>query len=461
MMENETSPPQTTRPAPERAVLVGIQRDSSTRQETEESLAELVRLFTDAGGEVLDTRTVQLRDPCAATLLSKGHVENLALWIESSECDLVVFDDEVSPVQQRNLEKAFGCRVLTRTMVILDIFATHAKTREAMTQVELAQTRYFKTRLVGSSIASAKMGGASARIATRGPGETQLETDRRHVREHIRRLEETLKIIVQHRRTQRQRRQQTGLPIVGIVGYTNAGKSTLLNTLTHANVLAQDRLFCTLDTTVRNLTLPNGMETGLIDTVGFINKLPTTLVAAFRATLEEITYADVILHLVDASSPRLDIEFDATDAILRELGCENAPRLTVWNKIDLLDDPVAVNALPLRRVPAVAISALTGQGLDTLLEETQRLLLAAGRIAFVRIPYDHYAQVARLHRETQVLESRDTPEGKLLRCRVSPQLEHLVAPYRIETWPFEELPAPGPENETDEESENNPEETKS
>ncbi len=461
MIENETPLQTPTRPAPERAVLVGIQRDSMTRQEAEESLAELERLFSDAGGCVLDTRTVQLRDPCAATLLSKGHVENLKLWIEASECDLVVFDDEVTAVQQRNLEKAFGCRVLTRTMVILDIFATHAQTREAMTQVELAQMRYFMPRLVGATIATAKMGGTSARIATRGPGETQLETDRRHARERIRRLEETLKTIVQHRRTQRQRRQRTGLPIVGIVGYTNAGKSTLLNALTHANVLAQNRLFCTLDTTVRNLTLPNGMETGLIDTVGFINKLPTSLVAAFRATLEEITYADVILHLVDASSSRLDVEFEATDAILRELGCENAPRLTVWNKIDLLDDPVAINALPLRRAPGVTISALKGQGLDRLLEETQRLLLAAGRIAFVRIPYDHYAQVARLHRETQVLESRDTEEGKFLRCRVAPELEHLVAPYRIETWPFDDLSQIASDGNSEEETETNPEEMES
>jgi GTP-binding protein HflX len=212
MIENETPLQTPTRSAPERAVLVGIQRDSMTRQEAEESLAELERLFSDAGGCVLDTRTVQLRDPCAATLLSKGHVENLKLWIEASECDLVVFDDEVTAVQQRNLEKAFGCRVLTRTMVILDIFATHAQTREAMTQVELAQMRYFMPRLVGATIATAKMGGTSARIATRGPGETQLETDRRHARERIRRLEETLKTIVQHRRTQRQRRQRMGCP---------------------------------------------------------------------------------------------------------------------------------------------------------------------------------------------------------------------------------------------------------
>jgi GTP-binding protein HflX len=381
-----------------------------------------------------------LRDPSPATLLSKGHVEDIAAWAGASDADLVALDSEMSPVQQRNLEKAFDCRVVTRTEVILDIFAQHAKTRESMTQVELAQLRYRMPRLVGASIATARMGGvgSSGGIATRGPGETQLEVDRRRIRERVGRLEKTLKEIVQHREIQRRKRQRAGLPMVGLVGYTNAGKSTLLNRLTDAGVLTEDRLFSTLDTTVRTLSLPSGMQVGLIDTVGFVSKLPPMLIAAFRATLEEIVYADLIVHVVDSTSHRRAVEVSSTDEILGELGAEATPRLTAWNKTDLIDDSVVVNALTLNRPPAVAVSALTGQGIENLLSEIERMILALGHVAILRIPYDRYEVVARLHREAQVLEARDAPEGKFLRVRLSPQLEGIVEPFRVDQMPDEE-----------------------
>ena len=419
----------------ERAVLVGFLRGKATAEDAQLSLAELARLVSSAGGEVVEGQVIHLRVPSPATLISKGHLESLVAWAERLEADLVVLDDDMTPAQQRNLEKAFGRRVLTRTEIILDIFATHAKTRESMTQVELAQLRWRASRLIGASIATAKMGGASARIATRGPGETQLEVDRRRIRERVHRLEQSLKEIARQREIQRGKRRRSGLPLVGLVGYTNAGKSTLLNRLTQAGVLAEDRLFSTLDTTVRTLELPGGLEVGLIDTVGFVSKLPPDLVAAFRATLEEIQYADLILHVVDSTSPRLSAEFTATDEILKTLKCEGTVRLTVWNKIDLIEDPIEIHALSGRHAPAVAISALEGSGIGELLADMERLVLEQGHHAILLIPYDHYDLVARIHREGRVLETRDLPEGKLMRCRLAPHLATSFEQYELESWP--------------------------
>lgn len=423
----------------ENAALVGIRTDADPEGEAQLSLEELERLVDSAGAEIRGSQVVYLRKPKAATYISSGLVRDIADWADMLDADIVVFDHDLSPVQQRNLQKATGRGVVTRTEVILDIFAQHARTRESMTQVELAQLRYRMPRLIGAPIASARMGGvgrgSGGGIATRGPGETQLEVDRRRIRERIHRLEGILERIERRREVQRRRRMRQGLPLVGIVGYTNAGKSTLLNRLTEAGVLAQDRLFATLDTTVRSLSLPNGMEVGLIDTVGFVSKLPPTLVAAFRATLEEIRYADIILHVVDATSPRQTLEFQATSEILTELGCENKPRLTVWNKIDLLGDPVAINALEGRRSPSAAVSALTGQGVESMLGQVQCLILLQGNQAVLRIPYDQYELVARVHREGQVLDTRDTPEGHLIRCILpSAQLAALAA-YRLGAWP--------------------------
>ena len=436
----ESSKPE-SRKESETAVLIGLQHGSESPIDAETSLAELERLVTSTDAVVLDKKIINLRNPNAATLISKGHLEDLVIWAEKTNCDLVVLDEDMSPAQQRNLEAAFERRVVTRTEVILDIFATHARTRESMTQVELAQLRYQMPRLVGASIATARMGGvgsgATGGIATRGPGEKQLEVDRRAIRVRIQHLETILKRIEKQRATQRKQRMRSGLPLVGLVGYTNAGKSTLLNNLTNAGVLVQDRLFSTLDTTIRSLALPGGLEVGLIDTVGFVSKLPPTLVAAFRATLEEVTYADVILQIVDASSPRQALEFATTDEILTTLKCQSTPRLTVWNKIDQIADPVEINALTLRRKPSVAISALNGTGIEQMLHEMERMVMEQGHHVILRIPYDHYDLVARIHRESQVLESRDTNEGKILRARLSPHLLGVVEPYQLKEWPPE------------------------
>lgn len=424
-------------PHMERAALVGLQQGREKVEDVLSSLTELRRLVESAGADVVAERCVHLRKPHPATLLSKGLVEDLALWTELQEAEIVILDAELSPVQQRNLEKAFpATRVLSRTEVILDIFATHAGTRESMTQVELAQLRYRRSRLIGIGIASAKMGGVSGGIATRGPGETQLEVDRRRIRQRVQRLETALEEIEKQREVRRKKRQASGLPLAGIAGYTNAGKSTLLNALTQAGVLAEDKLFATLDTTVRSLNLPGGLETGLIDTVGFVSKLPTELVAAFRATLEEITFADVILHVVDATSPRLEIELQTTDEVLNNLGCGDIPRLTLWNKIDQLD-PLDARALEGRREPSLAISARTGMGLDRLLEKLEEMLSHTTEDVILKVPYDKYDVVARLHRESNVLESLDCGEGQWLRCRVRPEQKPWIGAYLQDKWPSE------------------------
>lgn len=423
---------------PDWAAVIGIQKNGETLAEAEESLAELERLIDSADAITVCSKVIRLRNMSASVYLSKGHMEDLYDWGHAQDCDCFIIDDEFSPVQQRNLETFFKCPVLTRTHVILNIFALHARTNEAMTQVELAQLRYNMPRLVGAGIASAKGGGSSARIASRGPGEKQLEVDRRAARARVQKLEKTLKNIEVQRETQRQRRMKKPLPLVGIIGYTNAGKSTLLNQLTNANILAEDKLFATLETTVRTLRLPSGLEVGLIDTVGFVNKLPPTLLAAFRATLEETVYADLILHVADSTSARLDIEFQATRDILEEIHCADTPRLTVWNKIDQMDDPVRIEHLTLEHPPAVAISALTGEGTDKLLAEIERIVMEAGQHVILSIPHDRYDLVTRLHNECQVLETRSTAEGTLIHCRTSPHMEGVIEPYKIDAWPEEE-----------------------
>lgn len=421
-------------PHMEKAVLIGLVRNMESEAEEALSLEELHRLSASAGAEVVNKRLVRLRNPHPATLISKGLLEELAMWADLKDAESVILDEDVSPAQQRNLEKAFKKKIITRSALILDIFATHAQTRAAMTQIEIAQLRYMQPRLIGAGIASAKMGGVatSGGIATRGPGETQLEVDRRAIRRRLQMLEKTLERIQKQRATQRARRQKAGLPLVGIAGYTNAGKSTLLNRLTDAGVLAEDRLFATLDTTVRNLTLPGGMEVGLIDTVGFVSKLPPDLVAAFHATLEEIAYADLILHVVDTTSPRLEMEFQTTREIFEELGCQKTPRLTVWNKIDQMEDAMQLADRVATHQPAVAISALKGEGIDELLHALEREILSQGHFVRLLIPYDEYHLVAQIHREGKVLETRDLEEGKYVECRLPESLAQTLQPYRAE-----------------------------
>lgn len=389
-----------TRPAPERAYLVAADT-FGTLLPVGESIAELGELARTAGAEVVGQTTQRLEHPNPATYIGKGKVEEIVEARHELDASLVIFDDELSPSQQRNLERAIGTKVLDRTALILDIFATHAHTREGRLQVELAQMQYMLPRLAGQWSHLERMEGA---IGTRGPGETQIETDRRIIRSRIARIRRELDDVRAQRALYRRRRARNGMPVVTLVGYTNAGKSSLMRALSGADVLAEDKLFATLDPVTRRLRLPSGEVVLLTDTVGFIQKLPTDLVAAFRATLEEVAEADLLLHVIDISHPAAYEQTQAVERTLEEIGADGRPVLLALNKLDLLTDndgyPVAdyddARAIihgagaPPRNVALV--SATQRWGLDRLLErieagldgefdgleDTSGLLLAAG-----------------------------------------------------------------------------------
>jgi GTP-binding protein HflX len=403
----------------------------------EDSLAELHQLALTAGAEVAGVLTQRLDHPDPATFIGKGKVEELkALQLERG-ADLVIFDDELTPTQQRNLENALRVKIVDRTALILDIFAQRARTREGQLQVELAQLEYLLPRLTQLWVQFSRLGGASAggggRIATRGPGETQLEVDRRAIRRKIADLKEKIAGIGEHRRLYRTRRKRQAMPVVALVGYTNAGKSTLLRALTGADVLVEDKLFATLDPTTRRVELPNGQEVLLTDTVGFIQRLPTSLVAAFKATLEEIDEADVLVHVVDVTHPSCREQVLAVGETLDELQIGQKPVITALNKIDLL--PPEARALPaLEPYPnPVPIAAARGLGLDRLLEKVQDVLEAGDRqVALqVLIPY-RQGDLVRLFHERGVVETeRFVPEGTELRGTISQRFAPLFAHYAL------------------------------
>lgn len=390
--------------AQERAALVSLVTKTSDRDAAEAHLHELEGLARAAGATVV-LRTLQERDKAdPATLLGSGKVETLALACDELEVDLVIVDHELSPAQQRNLERTLKVRVIDRTQLILDIFAMRARTREGQLQVELAQLRYLLPRLVGSSDALSRLGGG---IGTRGPGETQLETDRRRVRQRIQRIGRDI-AAVRRRRTQiRERRRRGGaLPTVALVGYTNAGKTTLFNRLTREHAPASDALFVTLDPLVRQLRLPSGAGVLLADTVGFIDRLPHALVAAFRATLEEVSGADLLLVVIDASDPEWPRQLEAVRSVLGEVEALSVPSVLVFNKCDRLS-PEDVKRLAESDADAVKISAETGEGVGQLLElMSTRLGLEASRIKLEFSDSDSSADVAiaRLYRVGRVLK---------------------------------------------------------
>ncbi|HEY8418126.1 MAG TPA: GTPase HflX [Limnochordales bacterium] len=346
-------------PRDERVLLIGVNGHL-------DELAELVR---SAGGQVVGSVVQRLDRPAAATYIGQGKVQEARTLAWELEADLVVVDDELTPAQARNLEKLLEVPVIDRTQLILDIFAQRARTKEGKLQVELAQLTYQLTRLTGHGVKMSRLGGG---IGTRGPGETQLETDRRRIRRRIAAIRKELEEVRRTRALQREGRRRTGLPVIALVGYTNAGKSTLMNALTRAGVLAENRLFATLDPTVRRVTLVPGKDALLTDTVGFLRKLPHQLVAAFRATLEEVQEADILLHVVDASQPDVQEQMEAVAAVLDELGALDKPMVTAFNKLDGVADRAQVEEWARSTPAAVAISAKTGLGLDRL-----RALLAA------------------------------------------------------------------------------------
>jgi len=339
--------------------------------ETEDSINELSELASTAGAEVIAKLVQKRGKPDPAYYIGKGKAEELALLAITIHADLVIFDDELSPAQQRNLERLLKIKVIDRTWLILDIFASRAASKEGKIQVELAQLCYLLPRLVGKGTALSRLGGG---IGTRGPGETKLEVDRRRIRRRISVLQKELDEIAKRRGLQRSNRSKSGLPLVSIVGYTNAGKSTLFNALTDSEVFVEDKLFATLDPTIRRCYLPSGDFMLLADTVGFIRKLPHDLVAAFRATLEEATYSDLLLHVVDASHPGKDDHLEAVKEVLGTLGVADRPIITVLNKIDLIPGTLERERILLEHPGAIPVSAETREGLDELLKTISEML---------------------------------------------------------------------------------------
>ncbi len=392
-----------------------------------ESLDELAELAQTAGAEVAGDGIQKMESLNAATFIGKGKAEEFAKFCKSNDVDTVIFDDELSPAQSRNLEKIFDCKILDRTALILDIFAQRARTREGKMQIELAQFQHLLPRLTKFwGHLSRQAGGIGMRG---GEGESQLEADRRKVGERIDKIESELDKVRRQRATQRAGRQRSQWPLASIVGYTNAGKSTLLNALTGADVLAKDILFATLDPTTRRLKLPTNQNVLLTDTVGFIKKLPHGLVEAFKATLEEVVQADLLLHVVDISHPQAEEQIAAVDSVLKEIGAEGKPVLMVFNKMDKLDGNGALNRLQEKFPHAVGISATTGEGVSHLLAELGTQLRPTREFLELKIPHEQSAVIARLHKVGQVIERRYNGRNARFKVRIPPQFHDEFAPY--------------------------------
>ena len=395
----------------ERLVLVGVAVGDEVT--TQDSLTELAELVQTAGGLPVGQFIQNRAGFDIATYIGSGKVAELKQYLIMMDADGIVCDDELTPSQMNNLERELEVKILDRTMVILDIFAARASTREGKIQVELAQLRYRSTHLIGMGGILSRQGGG---IGTRGPGEKQLEIDRRVIRERISRLKADLEQVKTNRATQRKQRLDNGIPVVCIVGYTNAGKSTLLNTLTDSEVLSEDKLFATLDPTTRSLELPDGQKILLTDTVGFIRKLPHHLIQAFRSTLEEAKYSDYILHVVDASNPQMDIQMHTVYETLRDLEIEGRPILTAFNKTDRENVPEVLKDF--RADEVYRISARTGAGLQELLQGISRMI-RENRIYFEYVyPYRDAAKIARVRQSGQVIEEVYREDGILIRAYV-------------------------------------------
>jgi GTP-binding protein HflX len=436
----------------ERGFLVGVElKGQAHLWRVEDSLEELAQLARTADIEVAGRTVQRLEAPNPATYIGKGKVQELLTWKRELGYDVLVFDDELLPRQQRNLEEELEVKVVDRTALILDIFARHARTKEGKLQVELAQYEYRLPRLtrMWTHLSRQAVGG----VGLRGPGETQLESDRREIGRRISDLRGQLEQVRVHRRQYRSRRKMAAIPVVAIVGYTNAGKSTLLNSLAGSDVLVEDKLFATLDPTTRRVELPDGKAVLFTDTVGLINKLPTQLVAAFRATLEEINEADLLLHIVDITHPNVQEQSATVERVLRELGAENKPVITALNKMDLLADERDSGAGEddqqvsegegggllervgemMREYPnCVAISAADGLGLERLLARVQELLEEDLVPVIVLLPYSSDGLVGLIHQRGTIDREEYRESGVLLEARVPEGMAHLLERYLVE-----------------------------
>jgi len=418
----------------ERAFLVGVELKSDDTRNLRESLDELAELTATAGAEVVGEGIQKVETQNPATYIGKGKASEFAAFCKANDVDTVIFDDELSPAQTRNLEKIFEIKILDRTALILDIFSQRARTREGKLQIELAQLQHLLPRLTRFwGHLSRQKGGIGMRG---GEGESQLEADRRKVGERIDRIERDLDAVRQQRETQRAGRQRNQWPLASIVGYTNAGKSTLLNRLTGAGVLAKDILFATLDPTTRRLRLPTNQNILLTDTVGFIKKLPHGLVESFKATLEEVVQADLLLHVVDVSHPQVDEQIAAVNSVLSELGAGNKATMMVFNKVDQLNggNPESIGAGTLTRLSelypnSVAISARTGTGIEALLAEIGSQIRPEREFVELKIPHEEAALIARLHKVGQVIERKYLAKTAKFKARIPPHHHAEFAAY--------------------------------
>lgn len=413
----------------ERVFLVGIELKGRSRWDVHDSLEELAELAATAGAIVVGSGTQKLETPVAGTYIGTGKAKDFAEHCKKNAVDTVIFDDELSGAQTRTLEKIFECKILDRTSLILDIFAQRARTREGKLQVELAQLEHLLPRLTRFwTHLSRQKGGIGMRG---GEGETQLEADRRKVQERIDKIRDELETVRRQRTTQRYGRQRSNWPLASIVGYTNAGKSTLLNTLTGAEVLAENKLFATLDPTTRRLRLPTNQNVLLSDTVGFIRKLPHDLVEAFKATLEEVVQADLLLHVVDISHPHAEKQIESVNSVLKEIGADGKPTLMVFNKIDKTEAESRDRFLA-QYHPSVAVSARTQEGIDDLLAALGTELRPIREFVEIHIPHEASDVIARLHKVAQVVERDYEGPSARFKARIPPHLHSEFSRYITE-----------------------------
>ena len=411
-----------------RVYLIGVELKTRSAADIRESLAELAELATTAGTQIVGEGVQKLATPVAATYIGQGKAKEFASFCQSNDVDTVIFDDELTPAQTRNLEKIFGCKIMDRTALILEIFGQRARTREGKLQIEHAQLEYLLPRLTRYWSHLSRQRGSTGSIG--GEGESQLEADRRKIQERLDKISSELEVVRRQRETQRAGRQRSLWPLASIVGYTNAGKSTLLNRLTGASVLAEDKLFATLDPTTRRLRLPTNQNVLLTDTVGFIKKLPHGLVEAFKATLEEVVQADLLLHVVDISHPLAAEQIEAVNEVLLEIGAVEKPVLMVFNKLDQLEG--SIPPLMREKYPhAVNISARTGEGIDPLLAEIGTQLRPIREFLELRVPLTEAAILARLHAVGQIVESRYTGKNARLKVRIPPHLHGEFASFVV------------------------------